>query len=47
MKEVKSQTLKTLENKMIKAIKCKWNWLLNMLMFDTDKCPYKTCTCKK
>lgn len=32
---------------MIKAIKCKWNWLLNMLMFKTEDCPYKTCTCKK
>lgn len=34
-------------NNMIKAIKCKWNWLLNMLMFDTENCPYQTCTCKK
>ena len=39
-------TLDVKQNNMIKAIKCKWNWFLNMLMFSTDNCPYKTCSCK-
>ena len=41
------RTLDVKQNKMIKEIKCKWNSLLNMLMFKTEDCPYKTCTCKK
>ena len=40
-------TLDVKQNKMIKAIKCKWNWLLGMLLFSADACPYRTCTCKK
>lgn len=39
-------TLGVKQNKMIKALKCKWNWLLSVLMFSTEECPYKTCTCK-
>ena len=34
-------------NNMIKEIKCKWNWLLNMLIFKVEECPYNKCTCKK
>jgi hypothetical protein len=26
---------------------CKWNWLVSKIMFDTDSCPNKICTCKK
>lgn len=39
-------TLDVKQNKMIKVLKCKWNWLLSVLMFSKEECPYKTCTCK-
>lgn len=26
---------------------CKWNWLVSKIMFNTDSCPNKLCTCKK
>jgi hypothetical protein len=40
-------TLGVKQNKMIKIIKCKWNWVLSKITFKTDDCPYKICTCKK
>ena len=34
------------KDKMIKALKCKWNWVISKLAFKTSQCPYKVCTCK-